>query len=554
MNWLNRSMTSSVATASLFSSEAKCLVPKTVRIRSDKALAWIYENLRTNRLAPKLQCLLSDSEHLVTSYEVTIAFFHSRKFVDAMFECLRALERRDPNILTRIDGGLYTMSASEIASPFAINRGDLESGKPCCDSAPPTPKEKSAHRHRNDRRSTADLNRGIGEQLQKHCSRIRCKCKHVISQKLRPWVSLPDVRLHNNSRERARVCARSKSQPGRSRTARAKLTAQNLAFNDKKPFESPEKFSTKLPQHSERTRPSIDNDHLRPINLVKCDDIKIHLDRHQATCERSGEFPAFTSPPSDCPFASKSSKNFTSFFGILPSKKNFFPFLSNTNSSASNDSSTSPGAGGNLVSFAPQYGEKIEKHYRRTIFDESLDSPTQFSPTTAASEADPAPAELSHGQSLIAYLQEAQRHRFNVTDLERENAHFNLSDAIIAAIEEIKCNCNDRRKEKQSRPASKRKSRNRRMKTWSTNDDERLLFDEERVSDGESNGSVSVSSNLGASSDSESESSHVSSDSDSSATSNAGNLKRLKVRQLELKARSHTNDSVSGLFGIVAQY
>lgn len=522
-------MTSSLANPSSYNIESKSTIPKITRIRNDKALAWIYENLKTNSLTSKLKCLLSDSEHLVSSYEVTIAFFHSKKFIDAMFQCLNALEKRDTQILSQIDSNLYTISANAFDNnPFIINHGDQStSRKLICDNTASSKmnKGKTLERHRKNhyKNSSDNLNRGIAERLQKHCNRIRCKCKHLISPKLRPWVSMPDIRVHNHRKERIRKISRSKSQQFFPKNVRIKLTAENIAINEKKTFGETKKMKT---SKSESHTTSMEHDHLRPINLVKCDDIKIHFDRHQSTSDRSNELPSFTSPPSNCPFsvAAKSNSNLTSFIGgILPTKKNLFPFLSNTNSSASNES-TSPIGGTNFVSFAPQYGEKIEKPNYRSMFDDSIESPTQFLPATIDSETMP---PLTRGQSLISYLQEQQRQRFNVTDLERENAHFTLSDAIIAAIEEIKCSHNERKREKQSRISAKRKNRNRRLKMWSTSDAERLLFDDEQFSNVELEGTNSMSSLSGESSDSDS--SHVSSDSNSSTTSNAGNLKRLKV-------------------------
>lgn len=48
----------------------------------------------------------------------------------------------------------------------------------------------------------------------------------------------------------------------------------------------------------------------------------------------------------------------------------------------------------------------------------------------------PRPAE---GQSLFSFLSSGQFSRANA-ELDRENAHFNISEAMIAAIEQVKSN------------------------------------------------------------------------------------------------------------------
>lgn len=564
-------MTKSIANLSYVSGHTVQL-PKIARIRNDNALAWIYENLRSNELVAKLRCLLSDSEHLVNSYEVTIAFLHSKKFVDAMFECLIALERQQPQLLAQIDRNLYTIAAIavgndiggwQIAEDVASDRRkstktqNCDSGRSCKATVTDEQNERTGSKRAV---SNSNLNKFIAKRLKKHTNRIRCKCKHVISVKLRPWVSVPDIRSHSvRSTFHYGELNRWKSQPIRVKSTRVKLTVENLAINEKRtvPTAPSATSSTGERGTSATTTNGVtaqaNNDAtetLRPINLVKCDDIKIHLDRRHLTHDRSNEYPTgFTSSANNCPFTAKSTTNLTTLFRILPNKKNIFPFLSNTNSSnTSNESgSGSPGkAPADFVSFRTCNGEKIENRYRRSVFDELLhDSPPpmlsssspmrkkQMGKSTTTSKAEP-----TRGQSLTSYLQDLQRSRFNVTDLERENAHFSLSDAIIAAIEEIKCGRHERQKEKQIRAAAIAKRKNRvrprRLKNWVTacgNEDHIPPNSDELSSDGESNVSdsnLSIASSMSSASTS-SDSSHVSSNSDTSTASKPGDLKCLKI-------------------------
>lgn len=556
-------MTKSIANPSFFG-EQTVHRPKSARIRNDNALAWIYENLRSNQLVAKMKCLLSDSEHLVNCYEVTIAFFHSKRFVDAMFECLIALEKQQPQLLAQIDRNLYTIAAIAIGNDASgwqiaeeVDSNDRKSTTTHnCDSgclSKTTLTNERIQRTCSKRAvSNPSLNKSIAKRLKKYSSRIRCKCKHVISVKLRPWVSLPDIRNHRvRSAFHFGDLNRSKSQPIRVKSARIKLTAENLAINEKCTVAA----GSTGQRGANATTPSgvtVQTDTLRPINLVKCDDIKIHLDRRHLTHERSNDFPpGFTSPANDCPFTAKSSNNLTALFRILPNKKNIFPFLSNTNTSSntSNESgSGSPGkATGDFVSFRTCNGEKIEHRYNRSVFDELLhDSPPLPSTTSSPMHKKPminsptaSRTEPTRGQSLTSYLQEAQRSRFNVTDLERENAHFSLSDICLSAIELIKCDRHERQKEKQIRAAAIAKRKNRvrprRLKNWVAACDNADHMPPNsadlNISDGESNisdSNLSISSSVSSTSSS-SESSHVSSNSDSSTASKPGDLKYLKI-------------------------
>lgn len=563
-------MTNSIANSSYVSDKYEPIqLPKNTKIRNDNALAWIYENLRSNQLVAKLRCLLSDSEHLVNCYEVAIAFFHSKKFVHAMFECLIALEKERPQLLAQIDRNLYTIAAIAVgsnASGWQISEEVVPNGRQStkihiCDSGRTS--KATVNDEQNERTcskravSNPNLNKFIAKRLKKHSNRIRCKCKHVISVKLRSWVSVPDIRQHSvRSAFHYGDLNRSKSQPIHVKKARIKLTAENLAINEKR---VPATLSTTSPPITRNASSTTANDAaatdtLRPINLVKCDDIKIHLDRRHLTHDRSNDFTtAFTSAGNDCPFNAKSSNNLTTLFRILPNKKNIFPFLSNTNSSNTSNESGSGSPNGkptaDFVSFRTCNGEKIANRYRRGVFDELLhDSPPPLSSSPMhkkqmVKSTTLPKAEPTRGQTLTSYLQEAQRSRFNVTDLERENAHFSLSDAIISAIEEIKCGRHERQKEKQIRAAAiarrKNRIRPRRLKNWVTACENEGYIppnsEEVNISDCESNisdSNLSIASSISSTSSStstSSNSSHVSSNSDTSTASKPGDLKYLKI-------------------------
>lgn len=503
--------------------------PKSSRIRNDKALLWLYENLLTYQLKTKLHCLLSDNEHLTNCYGVTFAYFGSKKFVDAFNICLNAFDKKQYDILLEIDQSLYvsvineSLKNSASATVTAVtatstnmndkgnsNRKLSKENSDFCDS-----KNGSKYSLKKCDDSITNLTNKSLMTNRKRNGRSRCRLKHSISLKLRKFVSLPD--LSKDIKLDTRNIYRSKSQTMHHKSTRLKLTAENLAMNDRQKI-------SKIQINRRKTSPNcLDQlneavEDLKPINLVKCDDIKIYTDRR-------GEYSSTSLKECDVPVKT---------VGLLKSN-NHLPYL-NTSHGSSSDSNlpnskkiTSNSAPGDFASFFAANGAKIENRYQgNTIFD-NIESSTS-SPLCNHDQCALIP---NRGQSLTSYLQEAQRTRRNITDLERENAHITLSDAIIAAIEEMKCGRMERQKEKQNKATlhtKKRKSHQRPMKNWILGDDDNCDKNNLSVTDDDTSSFLSEDvATLSRTSSSGSDLSHISSSSDSSTTSNAGDLKRLKV-------------------------
>lgn len=178
-------------------------------------------------------------------------------------------------------------------------------------------------------------------QQRRHSSRNRIKCKHLISQKLRPWTSLPDIRLSISNKAKFKQIVRSRSQTLRTDKSRIRLTAENLAF--KECYETPCKSKTNLTtmmkiksmghlKINNIDAINSDNLDLTPINLVKCDDIKIHLDRKQINTQRDesnsiNPLPSIetsTATPGTSPSVTKSGGQFSDFWRNIPGKRNIF--------------------------------------------------------------------------------------------------------------------------------------------------------------------------------------------------------------------------------------
>lgn len=533
LNWINPNMTVSIGSQNVNSTNAsrRIQAPKSSRIRNDKALMWLYENLLTHQVATKLQCLLSDNEHLTHCYDVTLAFFGSRKFIEAFYICLNAFDKNQYDLLLDIDQTLYlsviheslananasTTQSTSVrkrqplngrCSEFCDITASASSLKKCDDSLISSKSHVTHRKCRNDR--------------------TRCRIKHTIGLRLRRFVSLPDLRKTSRQDIRTRNLTRSRSQLIRAKSHRMKLTVENLALNDRRKMSGNGQSNQTLASHQFDPHNAISHD-LQPINLVKCDDIKIYTDR------RGDE--------------SSTSMNVPSRNVGLVRGGNLLPYLNTSHNTASTESNSSPAkkqtsnsAPGDFASFFAANGAKIENRYHQQTLLDPIESNTSLLPLC---DHDHCALIPNRGQSLTSYLQEAQRTRRNITDLERENRHFSLSDAIISAIEEIKCSRMEQKKEKQCKASStqrkKRKTHQRPLRNWNLGDDERGMNANVTDDDASSFMSESITTiSRSSSSSSDSDLSRISNTSDSSTPSNAGDMKRLKAFSIS----SHSiNDS-----------
>lgn len=544
LNWINPHMTVSIGSQTLCTTNTVKRVqpPKSSRIRNDKALMWLYENLLTQQLKSKLQCILSDHEHLTNCFEVTLAFFGSKKFVEAMYICLDAFDKQQYDILLQIDQNLYvsvinesiknSISITSTTTTTTITTTTDKMGKqnnPCelgkvskengqfCDN-----KNTSKSSLKND--VALNFTNKLTANRKYRNGRSHCKLKHCISLKLRKFVSLPDLR-GQSSKTDARHIVRTRSQSVRTKSHRPRLTAANLAMNDRKKINEIHQINNRKISSSSTARLDQTNatvvDDLQPINLVKCDDIKIYTDRRSENSSNS--LNEYNRP--------------TKTVGLVKSN-NLLPYLNTSHASSTVSNSpgkkiTSNSAPGDFASFFAANGAKIENRYQHNTLFDNIESSTSSPLCNHDQCANLVP---NRGQSLASYLQEAQRTRRNITDLERENAHFSLSDAIISAIEEIKCSRMERQKEKQYKATTaktkKRKSHQRPMKNWILGDEENCDKQNVTVTDDDTSSYLSLAEDggkLSRTSSTESDLSHISSSSDTSTDSNVGELKRLKV-------------------------
>lgn len=428
LNWLNPSLTVSIANRSC---TPTIHIPY-ARIKNDKALAWIYESLESHSLSQKVKCLLTDSEHVNTCYEV-IAFLQNEKYVGAFLLCLNAIENNQPNLLTQIDVALYKSDKTQ--HKRSTSHPDFSFIPRTKVNLKPSFNITNKPVDFNTRKSSLGHCITDGRSSKRKSISKATKDIQLISLKLRPWSSLPDI--HDTSQpQRKRSTTMSQpihipNQNVRSKNPPMPTAMQNVpSFTYKQ--NASDSGSNNCHGDSLATLPSEGSSQMSseliPISLLKCDDIKIHVDRKYRVKEPRGSDRKASSsfkseelsfsPSNDC--YRSGSRNLVSVMVHRPDKPESSPL----------SSSFGPGsAPADFVNeFIPREGEKIQNRYGRPSMAEFGYS---LVPTIGPQQ------RPKQGQSLTSFLQAAQFSRAN-TELERENAHFSVSEAMISAIEQIK--------------------------------------------------------------------------------------------------------------------
>lgn len=473
LNWINPHMTASIGKHSNNETSNVCS-PKSARIRNDTALLWLWDSLLTHQLESRLQCLLSDTEHLTNCYDVTTAFLCCPRFVGALNICLDAFKQNQYEILFKIEANLYGQKEHD-SNTMHETAASIKS----------EPRKK-------DKR--------------KRSIRMRYRLKHFLDLKLRPWASLPEIQWQMGSNDNPHELW--SNSLDRRRGQLTELTKENLAIKNRYDESTTGSKSTKT------TSASTTINQLQPISLLKCDNIKIHTDRRHAHNDRA--LSSLTFNPT-----TTAENNLLPFMNTM---KNFN--LSGAASTSMLNKSAVTSMSSDFTSLFATNGAKIDKSYVDDSFiSDSNTSPNQESPKYLNDGCTLVPVR---GQTLAAYLQEAQQIRRNITDLERENAHFSLSDVIISAIEEIKCNLTEQ--QKQMHGKQKQRTSNNKIKTWHRRNSCSVIGD--KATKHKANDELSKiqsKMNICSNSTSETDLSHISSDSDTSEAGFTDNLDRLKV-------------------------
>lgn len=465
------------------------------RVRSDRALRWLYENLADNQLLAKLQYLVSDAEHLNQSYE-TWAFLQNRRAVGALMQCLRAVEQAHPNLLAQLD----------------VTSCVGGTGSRSCDQpdGPAVQPEKIAHAHHKRSTSHPDFSFGPPAMPRNATAAPKRSCglrkSASIRERRRQSMQSPPVVLRSRSGSLPNVHLNMVAQPttccvppvadrlpSLTTTAAAALppaadnaASQTVPTFTYKPPNSPRPPTT--PNNSADQQRKLLHE-LQPISVVRCDNIKIHFDRQHAArisasaSKRTALTAASTTPVSAAiPIHRPQPQPPQSLlYSLLPmlGKSPTAP-MSADGAGGDDDAgggSVSPSLYAQLFAasapsdivnaFIPREGEKpydrrplssisslsaaapadvcersssARDHFEQ---DEGVGDGVECAETTAPcdSEAQRSVALLERSiadPSVKRFLRWAQFSNAS-SDLDRENAHFIVSEAIISAIEQMKC-------------------------------------------------------------------------------------------------------------------
>lgn len=90
-------------------------------IKNDKSLIWIYKTLQEHLLSKKLFWLLSDKKHVADCYEEN-SFFRQEKYAEAAILCLKAVEQKQPSLLTEVNPSLVSncFIVNLLINPFLL--------------------------------------------------------------------------------------------------------------------------------------------------------------------------------------------------------------------------------------------------------------------------------------------------------------------------------------------------------------------------------------------------------------------------------------------------
>lgn len=371
---------------------------------------WLTNHIRIGKLSNLLSFLLSDIEHIAICYDDT-SFIRSEQYQNSLMLCILAWERNQLNLLTQIDLELYG------DNKLKVHGHKRSSSQPHLTLSSPSTS------------STATFRKPI---LAKMCKTSNSQSNVQSNHFLRAWHSLPNIKTETSI---ARPCSKTTHMRTSSWKALKKVkfmtnSPQVDTPTVAKPTEVVPYFDyrdslivTSSATTLRMTNPSSASIPKVPIQIVNCDDIKIHTD-YRYTPEFKKQSSTLSSNISPCSSASSKS----SF--LLTPKRSLLSIFEGSHSASkiyekeklfSGSLSSSPTE---IFFDFPQAGEKIKKQ-----------SPLTTPETKKTRKID----RPSSRQNLTNFIHQIQKSRTKV-ELDRENAHFHLSEAIIATCEQLKWN------------------------------------------------------------------------------------------------------------------
>ncbi|XP_076168023.1 run domain Beclin-1-interacting and cysteine-rich domain-containing protein rubicon isoform X2 [Ptiloglossa arizonensis] len=423
LNWLQPSL----AVSPVLSEVEDYLSNLPARITSQKDMLWLYKNLESHSLSHKLSWLLSDKEHLLSCFEPW-AFLCQENLAEATLLCLRAVERSQPVLLTEIDPYLFLPPwISPKASPRRHRRS---SSYPI--NFPITnfnmARDRSIYIEKCQLESlkiSSDNTTTQHNDIKSEENHHKTDFKEVNNIPLKTWNSLSALTktcnvpgIHSPTSSVA-VADTSSNKSSDSQICSVELSKIiNVKYDDVKqsmPTLVNNKLFTKLKTPSRNIKIKVKMEQSENTKNFSEGSDSLNYEDSLVNVVKEYHVPSLVSNESNA------NKCVTDFVGIKVSKKlrRKTSFLL-----------------GSAPEFSAPWSLKIEGQKDLRTQKKSFMEDGGSSVQPMAIGYFPRPVE---GQSLTSFLASAQFSRANA-ELDRENAHFSVSEAMIAAIEQVKCN------------------------------------------------------------------------------------------------------------------
>ncbi|NXO21762.1 RUBIC protein, partial [Cisticola juncidis] len=417
----------------------------------DQAIAqlWLQHSLQCHCLSAQLRPLLENRQYIRKFYTDT-AFLLSDAHVTAMLQCLEAVEQNNPRLLAQIDTSMLTRK-SDNPSPVTKSQSlTALPASPCVGAATCTQQrcfgsfsslQHPASSGLSDRRPVSSCGSSNSSQ---HCSQDRC----------------PSTRSSSFSE-------------GRSPLEQPSSVSHFHVPSPKDPFSPASEMSSSTTSQSEDTWTGSQDDPQSDVNDGPEYLAIGNLGRRGRACSSTST--SSTKSSSSKLFSSSSSQKLDSVSSLgeqgasgggsrglsllrrssfsegqsaAPQsilKKSHVRSHSDTNvtSGKLHESHGDPSGGRGPVSASTQSSELSTPSSLYMEYDSG-----QYLSSGEGMFRRP-----SEGQSLISYLSEQDFG--SCADLEKENAHFSISESLIAAIELMKCNMMNRQLEEEEEDSDK---------------------------------------------------------------------------------------------------
>ncbi|NXR55894.1 RUBIC protein, partial [Hippolais icterina] len=415
----------------------------------DQAIAqlWLQHSLQCHCLSAQLRPLLGNRQYIRKFYTDT-AFLLSDAHVTAMLQCLEAVEQNNPRLLAQIDTSMLTRK-NDNPSPVTKSQSlTALSASPCVPAATCT---------------------------QQRCFGSFSSLQHSASSGLSDRRPVSSCGSSNSSQPQERcLSTRSSSfSEGRSPLEQPSSVTRFHVPSPKDPFSPASEMSSSTTSQSEDTWTGSQDDPQSDVNDGPEYLAIGNLGRRGRACSSTST--SSTKSSSSKLFSSSSSQKLDSVSslgeqgasgggsrglsllrrssfsegqssapqGIL--KKSHVRSHSDTNvtSGKLHESHGDPSGGRGPVSASTQSSELSTPSSLYMEYDSG-----QYLSSGEGMFRRP-----SEGQSLISYLSEQDFG--SCADLEKENAHFSISESLIAAIELMKCNMMSRQLEEEEEDSDK---------------------------------------------------------------------------------------------------